>query len=774
MSPLGNSAGQYASLSGDGRFMAFGSHATNLVPGDANGFELFVFDREDSSVERVSVTSAGAQSFTGIPNGPSITDDGRYVAFHSDANDLVAGDTNTVIDVFLRDRQAGTTTRISFDSSGVEANGASYAPAISGNGQVVAFQSDATNLVPNDTNGVADVFVRDLVADTTTRVSVATGGTQAGGGGEVFDVWTPSLALSNDGRYVFFASNKTDLVAGDTNNQSDVFRHDRQTGATIRVSVSSGGGQGNGPSFSPSASGDGRYVAFGSNASSLVIGDTTGGDAFVRDITLGVTTRVSVINHGGELSQDSGSPSISADGRYVAFHSFDDLIVPGDTNQSFDVFIRDRETATTLRVSVKADGQQGGMGNAFYPSLSDDGAFVAYLSFAPNLVAGDTNNTHDVFVADWQALPIPSPPELVVNGTFGGGVDGSGFPLSWLRFALPAQADTWWNIAGGTLNFQRPPGSAQNVVFHQTGAGLLPRTAVAAQFDLANTAPIRKRISILIHEDNFFDLHVCTFWLEPNAPRRTYRMRTHTTMRWFNATISFYAATVDSTGFYQLGNVSLAVSPGGSDFQTDCEDPTTPVPAGGASSANLLGNGDFSAPTLPPWGTFGSLTWQVAGGVFEFIRPDPAPAQAGVVLQPTGQPMSQGTIMTASFDLGNSSIVRKRVTLLLHEGNFSDLGACTFWLPPGAPLATYTVRMVTTKAWTNATLSMYSASVGLQQWTRLDNVVFQTTPSAFTFGTECYEPEPPLELTGQPSARRLMARNQATRIKALPGRIVRQ
>ena len=744
MSPLGNGAGQFASLSGDGRFMAFGSYASTLVPGDANSFELFVFDREDSSVERVSVTSGGAQTLAGIPNGPSISDDGQLIAFHSPGNDLVPGDTNGSFDVFLRDRQAGTTTRISVDSSGNEVVGDSYGPAISGNGQFVAFISRAAALVADDNNNTTDVFVRDLIANTTTRVSVATGGAEASGGIEDFEEIAPSLAISNDGRYVFFSSLKTNLVADDSNGVGDVFRHDRQTGTTIRVSVASGGGQATGASRSPSASGDGRFVAFSSGANNLVGGDTNGVDVFVRDITLDVTTRVSVIGHGGEFSQDSGNPSISGDGRYVAFQSFDDLIVPGDTNLSWDVFIRDRQTATTHRVSVSAAGAQGN-GNAHYPSLSDDGAVVGYLSWASNLLAGDSNFTHDVFVADWQALPVPAPPEMIQNGAFAGGVDGSGFPVNWLRFSLPAQADTWWNTTGGTLNFQRPSGSAQNVVFQQTGLGLLPQAAVVAQFDLGNTAPVRKRVSVLVHDNSFIDLFVCTFWLEPNAPMRTYRMRTHTTMRWFNATVSFYAATTGTSGFYQLDNVSMAVDPGGSDWRTDCEDPTAPTPPGGDVSANLLSNGDFSAPTLPPWGTFGSLTWQIAGGVFEFIRPDPPPTPAGVVLQNTGQTMITGEIMTASFELGNSTTLRRRVTVLLHDLDFSDLGACTFWLPPGAPLSTYTVKMATTKPWTNATLSMYAASVGLQQWTRLDNVVFQRTPAAPFLGTECIEPEPPLE-----------------------------
>ena len=749
MSPLGGSAAQYPALSGNGRFMAFRSQASDLVPGDINAAEVFVFDREDSSVERVSVTSGGTQFTNGLADGPSISDDGRYVTFYSDATDLVPGDTNNHTDVFLRDRQTGTTTRISVNSTGTQVNGESRAPAISGDGLFVAFLSDAPDLVANDSNNSTDVFVRDLVANLTTRVSVATGGGQAIGGTEDFDPWAPSLALSNDGRYVFFSSHKTDLVAADGNGQGDVFRHDRQTGTTIRVSVASGGGESNGQSISPAVSGDGRYVAFASLATNLVADDTNSViDVFLHDITLGVTSRVSVVGHGGEILLPSASPSISGDGRYVAFESFDDRIAPTDSNLYFDVYVRDRQTATTHWVSVSAAGAQGN-GNALYPALSDDGAFVGYLSWASTLVPNDTNFTHDVFVTQWQALPVLPPPELVQNGTFGGAVDGSGFPVNWQRFAQPAQDDTWWNTNGGTLNFRRPPGSTQNVVFQQTNNRVLPQTPLVARFDLGSTAVGRRRISVLVHESSFQDLFVCTFWLEPNAPMRTYRVRTHTTTHWFNATISFYAATSDTSGSFQLDNVSLAVDPEGSDIRTDCEDPTVPVPPGGAASANLLGNGDFSAPTLPPWGTFGSMTWQLNAGVFEFIRPDPPPTPAGVILQATGQPMAAGSILTASFKLGNSTSLRRRVTLLLHDSDFLDLSACTFWLKPGAPLATYTAKMFATKAWTNATFSLYAASVGLDQWTRLDDVVLQHTPSAPMVGAECIEPEPPQELLSQ-------------------------
>jgi len=746
MSPLGNAAAQWTSLSGDGRYLAFGSYASDLVPGHID-FQLYVFDRQACTFERVSVNSAGEQSSGGRAYGPSISDDGRYVAFYSTAGNLVSGDTNNGYDVFVRDRQAGTTTRVSVDSSGNEANGDSTVPAISGNGQVVAFVSSAANLVAGDTNGATDIFVRDLAANTTTRVSVATGGGQASGGSgtEVTAFYVPSLALSNDGRYVFFSSAKADLVTGDTNGANDVFRHDRQTGTTIRVSVGSGGTQADSFSIGPAASGDGRYAAFTSNATNLVASDTNGySDVFVHDITTGVTTRASVIAHGGQLFNGSINASISGDGRYVAFESGEDRLVPDDENGFEDVFVRDRQTATTRRVSVSAGGGDGNSSST-WPSLSDDGTVVAYFSLASNLVPDDTNGAHDVFVTFWQALPAPASPNRITNGDFSTGL------APWTTYAEPNSGDIVWNTDGGVLQFYRKAGSTQAVVLQDTPAWFLPNTPLVARFDIGNSSALRKRVSVLVHQQTFRDLHVCTFWLEPNAPMRTYTMRTHTTaiqrpLEPLRTSISFYAATADGTGFYQVDNVSLMFDVTGSDLKTECEDPTTPAPPGGAPSGNLVSNGDFSG-GLPPWGTYGSLVWQIAGGVFEFYRPAPPPTPAGVVLQDTGQAMAAGDIMTASFALGNSSSVRKRVTLLLHEGNFSDLSACTFWIPPGAPLMPYSARMFTTKAWTNATLSMYAATIGSEPWIRFDDVVLQRTPAASILGTECLEPVPSPEFT---------------------------
>src|SRR5437867_4406185 len=221
---------------------------------------------------RVSVASDGTEG-NDVSLGSALSADGRFVAFDSAATDLVAGDTNGVSDVFVHDRQTGTTERVSVASDGAQGNGSSglvtfaFPPALSADGRFVAFVSFATNLVAGDTNGATDVFVHDRQAGTTERVSVASGGSQSNGS-------NVGSALSADGRFVAFQSAATNLVADDTNGATDVFVHDRQTGTTERMSVASDGSQGNGFNAGPALSADGRFVAFHSTATNLVAGDT--------------------------------------------------------------------------------------------------------------------------------------------------------------------------------------------------------------------------------------------------------------------------------------------------------------------------------------------------------------------------------------------------------------------------------------------------------------------------------------------------------------------
>lgn len=409
----GNGRSRTTSTSADGRYVAFESEATNLVAGDTNAdSDVFVRDVQTSQTTRVSVDSSGAE-VDGHSYSCSISDDGRYVTFTSDSSGLVAGDTNLFTDVFVRDRQTSQTTRVSVDSAAVQGNHNSVEPTISADGRYVAFISFATNLVPSDTNAAWDVFVHDRQTGQTVRASVDSAGAQSG-------VPIPSgpPSLSADGRYVAFVSLSTNLVPDDTNGMQDVFVRDLQLGLTTRVSVDSAGGQGNADADTPSISSDGHYVAFYSNATNIVVGDNGAGpDIFVHDRVTAQTTRVSVSSTGAEGNAGSYYPSISADGRYVAFFSSATNIAPGDTNFDPDVFVHDRQNGQTTRVSVDSSGVQGD--NASHdPSISADGRFVAFSSWASNLVSGDTNGSYDVFLRDRGPGPI-------TRFCFGDGTDGA-------------------------------------------------------------------------------------------------------------------------------------------------------------------------------------------------------------------------------------------------------------------------------------------------------------------------------------------------------------
>ncbi|MDO8706573.1 MAG: hypothetical protein Q7J84_16675 [Sulfuricaulis sp.] len=348
---------------------------------------------------RVSVDSAGNQANNSSID-PAISADGRFVAFGSAAANLVPGDTNGLPDIFVHDRLTGETTRVSVDSAGNQANGSSDNPAISADGRLVAFRSSAKNLVPDDTNNTGDIFVHDRLTGQTTRVSVDSAGNQADR-----DSYNPEI--SADGRFVAFFSYATSLVPNDTNSTRDIFVHDRLTGQTTRVSVDSAGNQANGDSSIPAISADGRFVTFGSAAANLVPGDTnvSSYDLFVHDRLTGETTRVSVDSAGNQTEGYSYDPSISADGRLVAFRSSANNLVPGDTNGGDDIFVHDRLTGETTRVSVDSSGGQVNL-SSDTPSLSADGRFVAFRSFANNLVLGDTNGSYDIFVHD-RGAPTP-------------------------------------------------------------------------------------------------------------------------------------------------------------------------------------------------------------------------------------------------------------------------------------------------------------------------------------------------------------------------------
>jgi len=389
----GNDLSDTPRISADGRYVVFESWASNLVSGDTNGTDdIFVRDQQTGQTSRVSIATDGTQGNGGVDR-PTISADGRYVVFRSAASNLVSGDTNSRPDIFVRDRQTNQTSRVSVATNGTQGNDYSDEPAISSDGRYVVFESWASNLVSGDTNGQQDVFIRDRQTGQTSRVSVATNGTQGNGG----SYWS---TISADGRYVAFVSSASNLVSGDTNGQQDVFIRDQQLGQTSRVSVATNGTQGNDGSYRTTISADGRYVAFASYASNLVNGDTNGYlDVIVRDRQTGQTSRVSVATDGAQGNDLSDRPSISADGRYVVFESWASNLVSGDTNGQQDVFIHDRQTGQTSRVSIATNGTQGN-GGSYWSTISGDGRYVAFASSASNLVSGDTNGVYDVFVHD--------------------------------------------------------------------------------------------------------------------------------------------------------------------------------------------------------------------------------------------------------------------------------------------------------------------------------------------------------------------------------------
>jgi len=408
-------------VSADGRYVAFGSDSSNLTPGDTTTRDVFVHDRMTGTTELVSVASDGTRG-----NGPSffptLSGDGRYVVFQSDASNLVTGDTNDATDIFLHDRMTGATTRVSVADNGAQGNDDSVTPSISANGLYVTFTSVASNLVANDTNNDRDVFVRDLAAGTNELASVASDGTHgnftSGGFG------AGPARISNDGRYVVFGSIANNLVANDTNNFDDIFLRDRVAGTTERVSVATGGTEGNGHSMYGSVSDNGRFVAYFADASNLVPGDSNGAsDIFLRDRIMGVTDRLSVGPGGVQADGPSRFPVISADGgNTIAYQSDATNIISGDTNGATDILVYHVVGYSTDRASIADSGSAGNAGSTS-PSLNSDGSVVAFQSSASNLVANDTNGAMDIFARGKSTAPAatltptPRPPTVTPTPT---------------------------------------------------------------------------------------------------------------------------------------------------------------------------------------------------------------------------------------------------------------------------------------------------------------------------------------------------------------------
>ncbi|MCW2505798.1 MAG: domain protein beta Propeller [Actinomycetia bacterium] len=377
------------SISADGRLTVFTTPAPDLVPGDTNIWpDVYLHDAATGATTRVT-TGIGGQPDS-YSSGAAISGDGRFVAFDSHATNLVGGDTNAAGDVFRYEVATGAVTRVSVSSGEEQARRDSSAPSLSGDGRFVAFTSGAGHLVAGDTNGRPDAFVRDTLTGRTVRASIGITGSEG-------DAATTEARISGNGRFVAFTSDASSLAPGDANGAPDVFVYDRVTGETALVSATATGQPGDGASGNVAISDSGRFLSFTSGSSDLVDGDTNGrADLFVRDRITGQTTRLA----SGDGSV--GATSISGNGRFVAFTSTSTDLVPGDTNAKPDAFAVDRVTGAVTRTSVAADGSE--MAGTLYGDvhISGDGRSVLFSSDAANLVAGDTNERFDVFVRQFR------------------------------------------------------------------------------------------------------------------------------------------------------------------------------------------------------------------------------------------------------------------------------------------------------------------------------------------------------------------------------------
>lgn len=396
---LGSSAG---SISSDGSYVVFISESTNLVAGDTNGLsDVFLYEVATGDIERINEGPLGVEADVGTSWQSVISGDGRYIAFLSEATNLVAGDINAKSDIFTYDTVEDEMLLISNDFNGTPSNDDSFFATISQDGRYIAYGSSATDLVEDDTNGLADVFVWDRTTGENTRVSVADDES------EITDSFSSHSSISATGRYVVFGSASAELVSGDTNGQSDVFLRDTVLGTTERISVDSNEVEIDNfisviTLHNPMISEDGRYVVFWTEGAFVPEDTNDAGDVYLRDRTLGTTERVSVSTNGAQTASGNGLGAISSDGRYVTFGSSSNNLVPGDTTSgdgTADIFIRDTFYDVTSRVNISEAGLESDGGSDDAGFLTSGGRFIVYGSTSTNLTE-DSDGLYHVYLAE--------------------------------------------------------------------------------------------------------------------------------------------------------------------------------------------------------------------------------------------------------------------------------------------------------------------------------------------------------------------------------------
>lgn len=397
----------YASIDNAGRFVAYVSGASNLVPGDDNGlYDVFLYDDEARrTIERVSVATDGTEA-NGWSYNPLVSRDGegKYVAFVSDATNLVPGDTNGQTDVFVRDRDKNETKLVSVGIDGLPANGPSFLWSLNGNGCLVVFASDATNLVANDTNGARDVFVRNHCTGTTTLISKSSAGVQGDG-------WSEGASINGDGRFITYTSMAQNLVPDGGNAFSQTYLYDAHWQTTTRISNGLGGGPANGPTtpLQISSDGDARFILVLSDATDIVENDTNGvADVFLYDRWgLASPKRVSVRTDGTQATARSLHGGISADGRFVAFSNDGSDLAEGGVPGG--AYLHDTLTGDTIAARAIGGGTPNAGAFTSFPLVSTETTPLAgfpvtqrislvWQSEASNIVPNDTNSVSDVFL----------------------------------------------------------------------------------------------------------------------------------------------------------------------------------------------------------------------------------------------------------------------------------------------------------------------------------------------------------------------------------------
>ncbi len=399
----------FARVSADGRFVAFSSNATNLAPNDANGrLDVYLRDRQLGTTVLISATAAG---FAGNDRSElaDLSEDGRFVVFLSWASDLVPGDTNGFRDLYVRDRDPdgnglfdeanATTIRATLGAGGVQPNEQCTSGSISADGRFIAFDSDASNLVAGDVEGRTDVFVRDLSTGAIERVSLSGGGA----GGDGFSV---RAALSSNGRKVAFASVAANLVAGDLNGALDLFVRDLDFDTTTRVSLRDDGGEIAGDSDDYEMSGDANRFVWWSGIDGIVADDTNGrADVFLRDVAAGTTRRLSIAADGSDGDKSAELPHLAANGAFVVFQSDSTNLAGIETNGTADAFLWEGATGKLRKLSVHLNGVEGDARSSAL-DVSDDGAVIPCYSDSFDLIGGDANGFFDLLVRD-RTLPDP-------------------------------------------------------------------------------------------------------------------------------------------------------------------------------------------------------------------------------------------------------------------------------------------------------------------------------------------------------------------------------